>query len=88
MVSVRALPMPDPLRCAVIDRDCYLIPRDPFILIGSTVEDCGFDYSTTLQAREELLHAGCRIYPALQQMPFCAQVGRPATGWTTLPLLI
>jgi len=44
----------------------YLIPRrDGRILVGSTLEYVGFDKSTTLQAREELIAAAEAIVPGI-----------------------
>jgi glycine oxidase len=48
----------------------YLIPRrDGHLLVGSTVEDVGFDKSTTDEARETLLQRAVTMLPALRGMP-------------------
>jgi glycine oxidase len=46
--------------------DFYLIPRrDGHILAGSTVEDVGYDKSTTPQVAADLHHKAVRLLPAL-----------------------
>ena len=48
----------------------YLIPRrDGKILAGSTVEKCGFDKSTTAQAKEHLQSFALNLFPALKDYP-------------------
>lgn len=48
----------------------YLVPRrDGRILVGSTLEHVGFDRSTTVQARHELLQFAHRLAPALAHCP-------------------
>jgi len=55
------------LNCMVLDGDRYLIPRaDGKILAGSTVEDVGFDKTTTLAAREALYQFAIDVLPALK----------------------
>lgn len=45
----------------------YVIPRrDGRVLVGSTMEEVGFDTSTTAAAREELLAAAFRLVPGLR----------------------
>ena len=47
----------------------YLIPRlDGRILLGSTVEDVGFDTQTTPQARATLLEQGSALWPELSKL--------------------
>ena len=47
--------------------DHYLIPRrDGHILAGSTIEEVGFDRSTTQQARTTLMQAASSLLPPLQ----------------------
>ena len=49
----------------VLSKDRYVIPRrDGRVLVGSTLEDVGFDKSTTQQARDELLREAKRLIPA------------------------
>jgi glycine oxidase len=61
---------PGALRRIVLHRDHYLIPRaDGRIVVGSTLEDVGFDKSTTGQAKEELLAAAGALMPGLEMWP-------------------
>ena len=54
-----------PLQNIVLQQGLYLIPRrDGHVLIGSTLEDVGFDKSTTQTARESLLRRTCELFPA------------------------
>ncbi|MFT4047245.1 MAG: FAD-dependent oxidoreductase [Solimonas sp.] len=53
--------------------DVYLIPRrDGHILVGSTVEDAGFDTTPTAQARDLLLARAQRVWPAAAGLPVVA----------------
>jgi glycine oxidase len=57
---------PGVLRRIVLYRDRYLIPRaDGRIVVGSTLEDVGFDKSTTEAAKAELLAAAQELMPTL-----------------------
>ncbi len=48
----------------------YIIPRrDGRVLVGSTMEEVGFDKSTTGAAREELLGAAFALVPRLRDFP-------------------
>lgn len=48
----------------------YVIPRrDGRVLVGSTMEEVGFDGTTTAAAREELLAAAVGLVPALADCP-------------------
>lgn len=59
-----------PLPHIVLQADLYLIPRrDGHLLVGSTLEDAGFDKSTTDDAREMLLQRAFSLLPALRAMP-------------------
>jgi glycine oxidase len=59
-----------PLPHVVLQAGLYLIPRrDGHLLVGSTVEDVGFDKSTTEEAREMLLQRAIKILPDLRDMP-------------------
>lgn len=54
----------------LIDEQAYLIPRrDGHILLGSTLEDAGFDVTPTLEARAELLMRGQRLWSSLGDWP-------------------
>jgi len=53
-----------PLRQILLKKDLYLIPRrDGHVLVGSTLEDVGFDKSTTIEARDNLLGRVREIFP-------------------------
>jgi glycine oxidase len=57
---------PGLLRHIVLYRDHYLIPRrDGLLLAGSTLEDVGYDKSTTSAARDELMQKASQLVPAL-----------------------
>lgn len=59
-----------PLPHILLQHDLYFIPRqDGHLLIGSTLEDVGFDKSTTEAARASLLRRAVALLPALQDMP-------------------
>ncbi|MGB8337676.1 MAG: FAD-dependent oxidoreductase [Burkholderiales bacterium] len=52
----------------------YVVPRrDGHILVGSTVEETGFDNSTTDAARQELRAAGMAMFPPLADLKPIAQ---------------
>jgi glycine oxidase len=59
-----------PLRHIVLQKDLYLIPRrDGHLLAGSTLEDVGFDKSTTAEARDDLLRRAQAVLPQLRDLP-------------------
>lgn len=59
-----------PLAHIVLQKDLYLIPRrDGHLLVGSTLEDVGFDKTTTATAREMLLQRAISLLPVLREMP-------------------
>jgi glycine oxidase len=59
-----------PLRHIVLQKDLYLIPRrDGHLLVGSTLEDAGFDKSITAAARDDLWRRAQQIVPPLRDMP-------------------
>ncbi len=65
---------PGLLPCVVYRRGHYLVPRaDGHILVGSTLEDVGFDQTTTAQARTELLDFAYSLMPALRQAEVVTQ---------------
>lgn len=58
------------LDCIVLYRGRYLIPRrDGHILVGSTLEESGFDDSVTPQARESLRRSAVSMLPCLADHP-------------------
>lgn len=59
-----------PVRTILVQKDLYIIPRrDGHLLMGSTLEDAGFDKRTTVVARDHLLKTARIILPSLQKMP-------------------
>lgn len=59
-----------PLRHIVLQDDLYLIPRrDGYLLVGSTLEDVGFDHRTTSEVRDMLWQRAQKILPSLRDMP-------------------
>ena len=53
-----------PFQHILLKKDLYLIPRrDGHVLMGSTLEDVGFDKSITVEARENLLNRVYEIFP-------------------------
>lgn len=59
-----------PLHHIVLQDGLYLIPRrDGHLLVGSTLEDVGFDKNTTEQARASLLQRASSLLPELAGMP-------------------
>ncbi len=69
---------PDLLRHTIQGGDAYLIPRaDGKILIGSTLEDAGFDKRVTLDAVGELSRKAEGILPGIGRLPL-------VTSWAGL----
>ncbi|HEU0187714.1 MAG TPA: glycine oxidase ThiO [Gallionellaceae bacterium] len=67
-----------PLRHILLQNGMYLIPRrDGHLLVGSTLEDVGFDKSTTDEARDSLWQRAQALVPALRDMP-------PVQHWSGL----
>ena len=59
-----------PLRHIVLQHNMYLIPRrDGHLLVGSTLEDVGFDKSITQVAAADLRLRAVKVLPQLQGMP-------------------
>jgi glycine oxidase len=58
-----------PFQQIVLKKDLYLIPRrDGHVLVGSTLEDVGFDKSITQAARDSLLNRVREIFPAWKHL--------------------
>ena len=58
-----------PLQHIVLQDGMYLIPRrDGHVLVGSTLEDVGFDKSTTIAARDSLWQRAQLLLPQLREM--------------------
>jgi len=54
----------------VMEAGRYIIPRrDGHVLVGSSVEEVGFDKSTTVEVREALQQSACALVPALADCP-------------------
>ncbi|MGH8493753.1 MAG: glycine oxidase ThiO [Moraxellaceae bacterium] len=68
---------PGALPCIVMAEGRYVIPRaDGHILCGSTLEEVGFDKSTTEEARASLMASALRLWPALSgQQPVAHWAG-------------
>ncbi len=59
-----------PVRTILVQNDLYIIPRrDGYLLIGSTLEDVGFNKQTTTSVRNYLSMHAQAILPSLQEMP-------------------
>ena len=62
---------PDLLTHIIYQQGIYLIPRkDGHILVGSTIEDVGFDKSTTQGTRQALTQTAYELLPALRSAAF------------------
>ncbi len=71
-----------PLPHIVLQGDMYMIPRrDGHLLVGSTLEDVGFDKSTTRTAAVNLRQRAAAVLPQLRDMPLAQQWAglRPAS---------
>jgi glycine oxidase len=56
-----------PFQQILLNEHLYFIPRrDGHVLVGSTLEDAGFDKSTTMEARDDLLGRAREIFPEWQ----------------------
>lgn len=70
------------LRHVVLEADAYLVPRaDGKVLIGSTVEDAGFDKTVTLEAVRHLADRAAAMMPGVAKLPLVMTWAglRPAT---------
>jgi glycine oxidase len=73
---------PDFCRHMILDGESYLIPRaDGRILVGSTLEDVGFDKSVVLGTIGDLAQRGAKLMPGLAKLPMVTSWAglRPAT---------
>lgn len=80
---------PGELGHMLIGDEAYLVPRrDGALLLGSTLEQAGFDRGTTGVARERLLSLAEDLLPGVRRYPVEAQWAglRPASA-TGLPLI-
>jgi glycine oxidase len=63
-----------PLSTIIVKKNLYLIPRkDGHILLGSTLENTGFDKRITASARQKLLKQAQSILPKLRESPVIRQ---------------
>jgi glycine oxidase len=61
---------PGQVRHVVLYHERYVIPRrDGRILIGSTLEEAGFDKATTAEAKEALYRTAVEMFPLLKRTP-------------------
>lgn len=61
---------PENLKQIIYENGFYMIPRgDGYLLAGSTLEDVGFDSSTTEVVRDELAAKAQGIMPSLKDLP-------------------
>jgi len=61
---------PGQIRHLTLFRERYVIPRkDGRVLIGSTLEDAGFEKHTTAEAKEELYRIAVDMFPLLKRTP-------------------
>jgi glycine oxidase len=61
---------PGQIRHVTLFRDHYVIPRkDGRVLIGSTLEEAGFEKRTTAEAKEELYRIAVDLFPLLKRTP-------------------
>jgi glycine oxidase len=61
---------PGQIRHLTLFRERYVIPRrDGRVLIGSTLEDAGFEKRTTAEAKEELYRIATGLFPLLKRTP-------------------
>jgi len=59
-----------PIQSIVAEQAHYLIPRqDGHILVGSTIEDTGFNKNTTIEARSQLSNWAGKLLPTLINIP-------------------
>jgi glycine oxidase len=70
------------LEFILLDGGYYFIPRlDGHVLIGSTIEDVGFNQATTLAARDNLMLWASSLWPEIAEAEFVSHWSglRPAT---------
>ncbi|MGB5737433.1 MAG: glycine oxidase ThiO [Thiohalocapsa sp.] len=61
---------PGQIRHVTLFRERYVIPRrDGRVLIGSTLEEAGFEKHTTAEAKEELYRIAIDLFPLLKRTP-------------------
>jgi thiazole synthase len=77
-----------PLNRAMMGDDVYLVPRDGTTIVGATVEEVGFDLSTTAEATQWLVRSASELCPELTRAELLRTWAgtRPATP-DMLPIL-
>jgi glycine oxidase len=61
---------PDQIRHLTLSHERYVIPRkDGRVLIGSTLEEAGFEKRTTAVAKEDLYRIAVELFPLLKKAP-------------------
>ncbi len=61
---------PGQIRHLTLYRERYVIPRrDGRVLLGSTLENAGFEKRTTAEAKEELYRIATELFPLLKRTP-------------------
>ena len=57
--------------------DCYIVPKErpPFLMIGATAEEAGFDERPTSAGVTQLLEAACALLPLQRDPVFNVRVG-------------
>ena len=80
---------PGQLNQILIDDHIYLIPRrDGRILVGSTIEDVGFDTTPTALARTRLLKRATSLWPQIKTLTLENQwAGLRPRGLSSVPLI-
>ena len=81
---------PDYLPHIIVRDGYYAIPRrDGLVLVGSTLEDVGFDNRVTCRVRQELMQAAEQLLPGLEQFKVVHQWSglRPAGASDQLPFI-
>ncbi|MGD8589127.1 MAG: glycine oxidase ThiO [Chromatiales bacterium] len=72
MILFKAIP--DAISRILLQENRYIIPRrDGHILFGSTLEETGFDQTTTEEARQELYALATERFPILKNYPLVKQ---------------
>jgi glycine oxidase len=78
-----------PLRRVLWGEHCYLVPwQDGTLLVGATMEDVGFDETTTVAGVRRLLDAACALVPAAASASFLgARVGLRPGSPDAMPII-
>ncbi len=63
MLAIRS--KPNPLQHIILERGYYLVPRRGWTLVGSTMEEVGFDNGISSDAKDKLMAAAVKMMPRL-----------------------